>query len=140
MNTQGFAQVEVAGRQFNPGILLRSFIEALRNLESRYGKRAQAAAAEGLDYKSLSHAVRLIGEAEEFLLHGRITLPRPDAAFVLAVKQGQIERDWFAFLTGEIDRIERDVVPLSLLPEEPDHSAIASLCVSELHRHLNSYY
>ncbi len=138
-NFSGFAQIEVAGRQFNPGILVRSFLEALLKLESRYGKRSEAAAVNGIDYKSLSHAVRLVSEAEEFLLTGRITLPRPDAAFILAIKQGHVERDWFAFLTAEIDRLERDVLPLSPLPNEPDAQAVAYRCERVLKEHLNTY-
>lgn len=136
MNEQGFALIEIAGRRFDPGILLRSFLDALVTLEARYGKRSEAAAANGLDFKSLSHAVRLISEAEEYLTTGKITLPRPDAGFLLAVKQGQIQRDWFAFLTGEIDRIERDVAPLSPLPEKPDYAGVEALCQNLLFDHL----
>lgn len=136
VNEHGYPQLEIAGRQFNPGILAKTMLNSLEIMEARYGTRTKAAAEQGYDYKSLSHAVRLISEAEEFLLHGTITMPRPDAQLILQVKRGEIERDWFGFLLGEIERIEVDVLPRSQLPEQPNRSTLNDLCIDMLRTHL----
>jgi hypothetical protein len=56
-----------------------------------YGKRAlMAEKNEGLDFKSLSHAVRVNNEAVELLETGSITFPRPDKDLLLKIKLGEI--------------------------------------------------
>lgn len=54
-----------------------------------YGERARAAMAnEGIDWKAISHAVRVARQAIELLTTGHITFPRPDAAELREIKQG----------------------------------------------------
>ncbi|MBB4859609.1 hypothetical protein HNO88_002938 [Novosphingobium chloroacetimidivorans] len=55
-----------------------------------YGERARAAMSnEGIDWKAMSHAVRVARQAIELLNTGQITFPRPDAAELRAIKLGQ---------------------------------------------------
>lgn len=136
VNEHGFPQIDIAGRHFDPAIIAKSMLDSLRTLEERYGSRVRNAATAGYDFKSLSHACRLITEAEELLLTGSITLPRPDAAFLLQVKQGFIDREWFDFLTQEIERIDRDVLPRCPLPKDPDIQALEALCIRLQRRHI----
>ncbi len=57
----------------------------------RYGERSKKAfEAGGIDWKALSHAVRVMGECEELVLKGTITFPRPDRDFLLDVKLGRV--------------------------------------------------
>lgn len=95
------------------------------------------ASSSRLDFKSLSHACRLIFEAEEFLTTGKVTLPRPEAEFILAVKQGRVEKDWFTYLFSEIDRLEKVVLPASTLPAQPDRAKINQMCIDLQLKHLN---
>lgn len=56
-----------------------------------YGERARAAMSnEGIDWKAMSHAVRVARQAIELLDTGKITFPRPDAVELLAIKLGQL--------------------------------------------------
>ena len=56
-----------------------------------YGKRARLAQSnEGIDWKALSHAVRVASEALELLLEHTVTFPLKNAAHVLDIKQGRI--------------------------------------------------
>jgi len=56
-----------------------------------YGERARAAMTnEGIDWKAISHAVRVARQAIELLTTGHITFPRPDAAELLAIKRGEV--------------------------------------------------
>lgn len=132
VNDHGYPQVKVAGRSYDPNISTKTFLESIKYLLARYGGRSAKAAEAGYDYKSLSHAVRLLGECEEFLLTGNLTLPRPNAAELLQIKRGLVQRDWFEYITGEMSRIEEEVVPRSELPSEPSQSHLEDLCV-QLH-------
>lgn len=140
INAHGYAQVTIAGRDFDVGISIKSFINSLKVLESRYGTRTKAAAANGYDYKSLGHAVRLLGEAEEYLKRGSITLPRPNAEYLKTVLRGTIDDssiDWFDFLNREIDYLKREVEPLCTHPEKPDWDKLNELCTKFLKRHID---
>lgn len=56
-----------------------------------YGERAHKAHLDGgKDWKALSHAIRVNGEAKELLETGKITFPRPDKDYLLKVKLGQV--------------------------------------------------
>lgn len=59
-----------------------------------YGHRAQMAEKnEGIDWKALSHAVRIASEAKELLETGFITFPRPDRELLIKIKTGQMIYD-----------------------------------------------
>jgi hypothetical protein len=56
-----------------------------------YGARAKLAEqSQGVDWKALSHAVRVGTEAMELLTTGNITFPRPDAPYLVMIKTGKI--------------------------------------------------
>jgi hypothetical protein len=75
---------------------------------------------EGIDWKALSHAVRVASEAIELLNTGKITFPRPDKDLLLAIKTGAMEYK-------EVEKIiEQGLIDLeiaqekSILRSEPD--------------------
>lgn len=66
--------------------------QVLQKIFDQYGQRALIAEKnEGIDWKALSHAVRVNSEAVELLLTSQITFPRPDRELLLAIKTGQME-------------------------------------------------
>jgi len=86
-----------------------------------YGQRAHKAhLAGGVDWKALSHAVRVNGEAMELLKTGFITFPRPDRELLLEIKLGLMPYEKVAEL------IEQGLADLyvahenSTLRDEPD--------------------
>lgn len=88
-----------------------------------YGARAlMAERNEGVDWKALSHAVRVGAEALELMSTGWITFPLPNAAHVLSIKKGELP---YAAVAEEIEdlleRVEAAQVT-SILPETPDHA------------------
>ena len=68
---------------------------ALEHIQRRfdeYGKRAlMAEKNEGIDWKALSHAVRVNSEAKELLETSKITFPRPDKDLLLRIKLGKMD-------------------------------------------------
>ena len=112
----------------------------MKKLESKYGSRSEAAAKLDYDYKSLGHAVRLLGQAEEFLNEGKISLPRPNAEYLKTILRGEIDDsniDWFDMLNKQIDNIKQNLEPNSSLPEKANWKKLNKLCVEILKEHLN---
>jgi hypothetical protein len=83
-------------------------------------KQKAAQANEGVDWKAMSHAVRVGHQSLELLRRGRITFPRPEAEHLVEIKTGKLP---YAQVAEEIEYlIERikEVEKVSLLPAEPD--------------------
>jgi hypothetical protein len=86
--------LHVAGKRamFNASIKNARII--VQNSINEYGQRAlQAELNEGIDWKALSHAVRIGHQALEFLIHQRMTFPRPESAHLRAIKAGSVPID-----------------------------------------------
>ncbi|CAM6004845.1 unnamed protein product [Sphagnum balticum] len=67
-----------------------------------YGQRAHKAhLAGGVDWKALSHAVRVNSEALELMATSQITFPRPDKDLLLKIKKGEMPYDQVAELIEE---------------------------------------
>lgn len=93
-----------------------------------YGARALLAERnEGVDWKALSHAVRIGHEALELLTTGQIRFPLANAAHVLAIKRGARPYQAVAAeIEHLLERIEA-AQATSLLPDAPDLQFIDDL-------------
>jgi hypothetical protein len=126
--------LEVCGRKMPFTSTLKFAREIAQRMVEEYGQRAlQAERAEGVDWKALSHAVRVGREALELLATGRITLPLPYAPEILAIKRGEVA---YAQVAETIDQLLVDVEAAALtspLREEPDQDFIDDL-IAEAYR------
>lgn len=105
----------------------------MQRLVDEYGQRAlQAESQKGIDWKALSHAVRVGHQALELLRTGNVTFPLPNAGRVLEIKKG--ERP-YQEVSAEIERLLEDVEAalVSPLPEQPDYEWIDEF-VADVHR------
>ena len=130
--------IEIAGRCFNLNIRLKMFVLALEKMESRYGSRSENAAKEGIDYKSLCHAYRLVSEAQEFLLYQTITLPRPDANFLKSIRQGEYQTNFRDEINNKIAYIKEEIEPKSTLRQKTGFNQVNKLCMEILAEHIKS--
>lgn len=125
---------EVCGRMMPYTATIKSAYEVMNRLVVEYGSRSLAAEKnEGVDWKSLSHAVRIGRQALELLRTGEVIFPRVDAADILAMKLG--ERS-YAEVSEEIDRLLPEIeaaAEQSTLPDAPDCEWIDGF-VAEAHR------
>lgn len=111
---------------------LRASLKAAREMAARllaeYGARALSAAHDGgVDWKSLSHAVRVGQEALELLGTGRLAFPLQDAGRLLDIKLGRLP---YGTVAAEIERLFAAVegaASASALPDEPDAEAAEAL-------------
>jgi hypothetical protein len=107
-------------------------LDAARAIYARmmdtYGARAlMAENNQGVDWKALSHAVRIGHEAIELLASGWITFPRPEAEHLRAIKSGTLP---YAVVAAEIEDLLAQVKAAqdtSHLSDEPEQEYIDSV-------------
>lgn len=126
--------LEICGRRVPFHASLKTACELAARLIDEYGERArQAERNEGVDWKALSHAVRVGHESLELLRTGRITLHLPNAEHVREVKAGALP---YATVAAEIEGLLTEVeraAASSVLRDEPDRDWIDSF-VLRAHR------
>jgi predicted nucleotidyltransferase len=120
--------LEVCDRKISFSASLKTAREIAQRLVNEYGQRAlQAERNEGVDWKALSHAVRIGREALELFQSGNITFPLPYADHILSIKRGKVPYETVA---TEIEQLVEEVeaaASASSLPEEPDQALIEDL-------------
>jgi hypothetical protein len=92
---------EVCDRKMPLTASIKNAFDMMTKVVNEYGKRAlMAETQEGVDWKALSHAVRVADEAIELLSTGHVTFPLPRAVYVTDVKLGRIP---YRAVADEID-------------------------------------
>lgn len=109
---------EICGKKADLDASIKLARLIAQRLIDEYGDRALIAEQnDGIDWKAVSHAVRVGREAIEFISTQYLTFPRPEAKHLLDIKNGKIP---FQQASDEIEQIiiELDqVVKNSNLPE-----------------------
>lgn len=112
---------DVCGRKLPFTSSVKNAHGIIQILVNEYGQRAQAAEVQqGIDWKALSHAVRVGTQALEFLATEKVTFPLPNAGHILAIKTGRIPyQDVSQEIEDLLVRVERGAAT-SPLPERSD--------------------
>jgi hypothetical protein len=124
----------ICGRKVPLTASLKTAREIAQRLVDDYGERALAAERnDGVDWKALSHAVRVGQEALELFRTHRITFPLASAAHLIAIKMGAVP---YAEVAAEIEALLTEIdqaAATSTLPAEPDQDFIDDL-IARHHR------
>jgi hypothetical protein len=119
---------ECCNRKVSYGNTIKAAWEMYKRVYDEYGARARLADTnEGVDWKALSHAVRVGQEALELLGTGRVTFPIKNAGFLLDIKKGLLP---YSAVAHEIEHLLDQVEAaskVSTLREEPDQGFIELL-------------
>jgi hypothetical protein len=112
----------VCGRKLQYTATIKHARDVTAKLVAEYGQRAlQAEGQQGVDWKALSHAVRVGTQAIELLRTGHVTFPLPNAEHILAIKTGRLA---YQAVAAEIEEllvsVERES-EVSKLSPEADH-------------------
>lgn len=112
---------ECCGRQVPFNASVRLAAEMYQRLFHEYGERArQAEANQGIDWKAISHAIRVAYQALDLLGSGEVVFPLRQAPHLLEVKQGKLSyREVAAELETLIELLTAAQLASSL-PETPD--------------------
>lgn len=86
--------LNVCGVQHQYNLELDTFIERIEEkINKEYTSKRTKDAADGNDWKALSHAIRVLLEVKQLLEDGTITFPCIENRFLLRIKQGKINRE-----------------------------------------------
>lgn len=102
-NNKTMRTLEMNGRSYLDSTSVTHLLTQVNKLVTQYGERSTRAAETDVDYKSLSHAVRVYQQAIELLDTGRLTFPRENAAELLRVKQGLVPLEEVKTLLKALD-------------------------------------
>jgi hypothetical protein len=140
-NRRAVRHWEVCNRKMPYTQTIKEARELMHRLVTEYGRRALSAETnEGVDWKALSHAVRVGHESVELLSTGEITFPRPERAHLLRIKTGMVE---YRPVAEEIEdllvRVEAAAAG-SALPAEIDRGWAEALVQREHLREVTRYF
>ena len=86
---------------------VKYFVKQLETMIAKYGHRANEATKDNVDWKALSHAIRIISQANDLLKFGKFDLPIKNAEYIKSIKQGLIPYeeayDFFQSLNIEME-------------------------------------
>jgi hypothetical protein len=125
---------EVCGRKMPYSGSIKNAHGIMQTMVNEYGKRAlMAETQQGVDWKALSHAVRVGTQALELLKTGHITFPLENAQHVIDIKTGKLSyRDVADEIEDFLVRVE-SAEASSTLPVDPDYLWIENF-VERVHR------
>lgn len=115
--------LDVCDRKVQEHIKAVDAYKIYQKVFKEYGARAlQAETNEGVDWKAMSHAVRIADQAIELLKTENIIFPRHNADYLLKIKKGQLQykdvADHLEQLLLDLQQAQQD----SMLPEMPNHA------------------
>ncbi|NEW60933.1 hypothetical protein GSY74_06515 [Sulfurovum sp. bin170] len=118
--------IEVLGKRFLGTVTVKYFAEKITDMEEQFGNRARAS-AKGVDFKALSHAVRVINEVEELIDDEFISFPLKNRAYVTSIKEGEESlEDVMEYLDNQLTTVQ-EKLEKSNLPEKSDEVFIDKL-------------
>lgn len=127
--------LEVLGKLYPPTWKLDFVLEKLEEMKEQYGDRAKKA-VDNVDWKALSHALRVVQEVKELLSTRFIKFPLQDRRYILEIKQGKHElEDIVQELSNYIEEID-ELVKITDLPNKVDQNKIDKF-ILELYRDQN---
>jgi hypothetical protein len=121
MNQAICTYLEVCGRKFQLTNSVKYSLAILNKIHDEYGHRSKLAEVnDGIDWKALSHAVRVNFEGQELLKTGFITFPCPERQLLLDIKTGKMSyKEVEVIIENGLKNLE-EAQKISLLREKPD--------------------
>lgn len=121
INVQGVQEIQIAGKWFGATTQIRYVKDSVQRTIDGYGLRAQAS-REGVDWKAMSHAVRVSLELRELLITREIKFPLQRADTLLAIKKGETSLEAVQAMLDTILTEVEDLASKSDLPEQVDRT------------------
>jgi len=112
--------LDIAGKKAIFSASIKSARSIAETVHNEFGERTRAAEAnQGVDWKAMSHAVRIACQAVEFLQTRHVTFPRPEAAHLLAIKLGEVPYQAVGEEIESLLEVVEQAAALSDLPHVP---------------------
>lgn len=132
LNKESYLTISDVKFQLNDSI--KSAYHKVQKVISSYGKRAEAAANEnGVDWKAISHCVRVLFQVEELLTTNKITFPLKDSEFIKSIKYATTNMSYdeiMEMIENKIENIDNNLLPNSTLREKADYKWIETFILN----------
>lgn len=126
LNKESYITISDVKFQLNDSI--KSAYHKVQKVIASYGKRAEAAANDnGIDWKAISHCIRVLLQVEELLTTNKITFPLKEANFVKSIKYVTTNFTYdeiMSWIEDHIMYIDEVLLPKSTLREKADYKWI----------------
>lgn len=118
--------LEMNGRSYLESTTLAHLRIQVEKQIASFGDRSTAAADTKVEHKSRSHAIRVYQQAIELLDTGTITFPRPNAEFLLKVKEGREDPELVKQLLLDLDdEVQTKILTSTMRKKTPELQAAA---------------
>lgn len=132
--------LNILGKKFDHHTSFANVLQPLKKIYKNYGQRAREAKNNnGVDFKALSHAVRVCLQGIELMETGKITLPHCEnnRKLLIDIKTGKLHYTEVAnIIESKLEELEK-ITKISNIPEEVDIDFIKGLII---HLHLGVVY
>lgn len=119
----GINQVQVCGKVLQETMNVHYAKSILESFVNEFGQRAKKAEiSSGKDWKAISHAVRVLLEVEELLMHKTITFPLLEHDLVRNIKLGKVDLDYVITLIDQKEIKVNQLLSQSTFPEQADRA------------------
>lgn len=109
--------IEVLGKQYLLANSLRHVYNSLNMVLNTYGNRVKEFEGECVDWKALSHAIRITEQILELCETGKLTFPNKNAEYLKKVKMGEVPLEEATdYLTTQFKKVD-PALEKSKLPE-----------------------
>jgi hypothetical protein len=112
--------IQLNGREYQEHSQVAHFRESVQSLVKEYGERSTNASLVAVDWKAMSHAVRVYEQVIEVLHTGSIRFPRPNAELLIAIKRGEVPVEEVRDLLRRLDAQAVRDLSLSPLPNSDE--------------------
>lgn len=132
--------IVICGKKFGLDTNLQYVLQPLQKYYDEYGERSRKAKEnEGIDWKALSHAVRVCMQAISLLENHKIELPMSEAntGLLKLIKAGKLPFDEVAMVIERYQDALNDAVENSELPTQADLKAFQDIQISIYKRYIN---
>lgn len=122
--------LEVLGRKFADNVSINYLHTKCTDMLSSYGSRV-ISNTDAIDWKAMSHAVRVILEVEELLSTNFIVFPLKDAEYIKQVKAGSVNiEEVQQLLTQKIEQVDQ-LLLTTTLNKSVDREVVNKLILSQ---------
>jgi len=110
----------VCNRKFQDTIPVSQFEESMKKLLNKYGQRAMKSEEnDGVDWKAISHALRVGYQTRSLFTKGTYTFPLDETDFILNAKTGKLKIDE---VRTELDTLTEEVETLAQVSAFPENT------------------
>jgi len=113
--------LEICGKQYPYTSRISTVVKSMLKTVGDYGARVKEFDGQGVDWKALSHAIRITDQVLELCSTGFLTFPRPNAQFLLDVKTGKLTLDEATdYLNAAFAKVDDAIITSKLQERTPE--------------------